>query len=281
LRQALTCFLIQDYPGPKRLLILNDAPVPISLPGAELRTPKMSQPLKGETWADSPDWPVSVWNRPVRCHLGRKREFLLERSATDLVAHWDDDDIQLPSRLSMMAAQLTTDICAVMLRGLWELHGTPGGFSLGHTKTISDGSVVFRRGDMAGVAKYSRGIRGCCLEMRIAWEKAGKLAFLRLPVAPLIVRREDGIPHIHKEGSGEYYARTVDFGGEAAAKPAMRDCVPAVLTPAPISLELLSFLRLVAPALLPEERERNLCEIARAHVLAANVVGDYTRSGGI
>jgi len=85
LRDAVACFLLQDYPN-KRLLILNDAPVPICLlpSGFDL------QPLA-----------IAIINTPIRCKtLGHKRQALLEAASTPLVAHWDDDDLYLPDHLS-------------------------------------------------------------------------------------------------------------------------------------------------------------------------------------
>lgn len=88
LRDAVACFLLQDYPGQKSLIILNDAPVRI-VPGG------------------MPDC-VSVIDQPERFPtLGHKRQALLEAADTPLVAHWDDDDLYLPWHLTMCVSMLT------------------------------------------------------------------------------------------------------------------------------------------------------------------------------
>jgi hypothetical protein len=73
LRESLTWFLTQTYKN-KELIILNDAPVKIEcgIPGVRV---------------------VNVSSQPT---LGHKRKLLLELAASDLVTHWDDDDIYLP-----------------------------------------------------------------------------------------------------------------------------------------------------------------------------------------
>jgi len=80
LRDAVACFLLQDYPN-KRMLVLNDAPKPIIGGGDGL--------------------PVTIINAKERYPtLGHKRQALLEAASTPLVAHWDDDDLYLPDHLS-------------------------------------------------------------------------------------------------------------------------------------------------------------------------------------
>ena len=85
LRDALACFLLQDYPG-KRLLIMNDAAIPIYCDGLE---------------------EVLVINVAARMQtLGHKRQALLKCAQTDGVAHWDDDDLYLPWHLSSLTERL-------------------------------------------------------------------------------------------------------------------------------------------------------------------------------
>jgi len=88
LRDAVACFLLQDYPGQKSLMILNDAPVRI-VPGG------------------TPDC-VSVIDHAERFPtLGHKRQALLAAADTPLVAHWDDDDLYLPWHFTMCVSALT------------------------------------------------------------------------------------------------------------------------------------------------------------------------------
>ncbi len=73
LRQALACFLSQDYEN-KELIILNNHPVAIR--------------------AHIPD--VRVYNEPRYATLGDCRNRLLELAEGEYVRTWDDDDLYMP-----------------------------------------------------------------------------------------------------------------------------------------------------------------------------------------
>ena len=129
LRDAVACFLVQDYPA-KRLLILNDAPERIRFvhpaigaktvdigqrdrafqPQAEGRKASMildDARRRGRVLRQHGALPIQVINvRPQYSTLGHKRQALLEAARTPLVAHWDDDDLYLPWHLSMLTARL-------------------------------------------------------------------------------------------------------------------------------------------------------------------------------
>ncbi len=101
LRDAVACFLLQDYPGARRLLILNDATAPIRL--ASARNSELHPPYGGQ----AQNRRVDVFNAPARfATLGHKRQALLDAAQTPLVAHWDDDDIYLPWHLTMLVCAL-------------------------------------------------------------------------------------------------------------------------------------------------------------------------------
>lgn len=86
LEESVQSFLLQDFPGPKELIILND------LDAQELRF-------------SHPD--VTIVNVTKRCPtLGDKCNALIELARFDVLAPWDDDDIYLPSRLSTSLARL-------------------------------------------------------------------------------------------------------------------------------------------------------------------------------
>lgn len=77
--EALYSFLVQDYPGGKELLLLNDFSHQII---------RFSHPE------------VTVVNLPVKFRtLGEKRNAAVALCRHDLLAVWDDDDIYLPHRL--------------------------------------------------------------------------------------------------------------------------------------------------------------------------------------
>jgi glycosyltransferase involved in cell wall biosynthesis len=81
LDECVHSFLIQDYPGEKELVILNDYP-------------------HLELVYDSPN--VKVINDKKRhSSLGAKRNACIERCEGEIICVWDDDDIHLPHRISM------------------------------------------------------------------------------------------------------------------------------------------------------------------------------------
>ena len=106
LRDAISCFLEQDYPN-KRMLILNDAQTPIEIDSG-LRSV------------------VTVVNEPKMFdNLGAKRQALLERAETELVAQWDDDDLYLPWHLSRTVAALhRPGVDCVKSAGGWSMLGS-------------------------------------------------------------------------------------------------------------------------------------------------------------
>ncbi|WP_375568644.1 glycosyltransferase family A protein [Ahrensia marina] len=86
LEEAIQSFLVQDYPGPKELIILND------LDAQELRFPHQDVTI------------VNVRERYPT--LGDKCNALVELARFDVLSPWDDDDISLPWRLSTSLARL-------------------------------------------------------------------------------------------------------------------------------------------------------------------------------
>jgi hypothetical protein len=80
LEEAIQCFLMQDYPGPKELIVLNDFDRQLLV-------------------FDHPE--VSVVNLPRRFRtLGEKMNAAVALTTHDLIFVWDDDDIYLPHRLT-------------------------------------------------------------------------------------------------------------------------------------------------------------------------------------
>jgi hypothetical protein len=87
LDEAVESFLLQDYPGWKELVILND------LPSLTLRL-------------DHPE--VKVVNLPYRMRsIGEKRNACVALCDGDVIFPWDDDDISLPHRISYSLQQMT------------------------------------------------------------------------------------------------------------------------------------------------------------------------------
>lgn len=86
LEEAMACFLAQDYPGQKEMIILNDLP---------------EQTLK----FDHPE--VTVVNVKKRFKtVGDKRNACAALASHDLLLPWDDDDIYLKHRISFSVRQM-------------------------------------------------------------------------------------------------------------------------------------------------------------------------------
>jgi hypothetical protein len=209
LRDAVACFLWQDYPGERRLLILNDAPEPVHAeqlhhegrggragheerraePGCERLCGAAALGCRGLCGAAALGCEIRIVNAPRRYPtLGHKRQALLEMARTPLVAHWDDDDIYLPWHLTMLATQLTSrnpepetrnskprTSCAKP-RCAWYGVGPPGAWQLrGIRHNIFEGQMVFRREralELGGYAMVDSGQARALLE---AFRRAGEL----------------------------------------------------------------------------------------------------------
>ncbi len=84
LEEAIHSFLLQDYAGPKEMIVLND------YPGQTLEL-------------DHPE--VQVINLPKRFRsVGEKMNAAVALTSHDLLFVWDDDDVYLPHRLSFSVA---------------------------------------------------------------------------------------------------------------------------------------------------------------------------------
>ncbi len=206
LRDAVACFLLQDYPGEKHLLVLNDAPVPIALGSA-------------------PDC-VHVVNHPVRFPtLGHKRQALLEAAGTPLVAHWDDDDLYLPWHLTMCVSALTgrpwpldvavesvplslcTDHCALprcaKARAAWWAVGPRERFEVrGPCHNVFEGQMVFERQEALRLGGYPPRVSGQAKALLEAFRRAGKLYTWNPADEDIsyVYRWKDGLQHVSARG---------------------------------------------------------------------------------
>jgi hypothetical protein len=100
IEEAVESFLRQDYPGPKELIVLNDAPGQnLELEGVEGCPPYMTDFYSGP--------PVRLFNSIRRMpSVGVKFNWMVENAKYDLLLHWDDDDISLPGRISQCVERL-------------------------------------------------------------------------------------------------------------------------------------------------------------------------------
>jgi hypothetical protein len=192
LRDAVACFLAQDYAGWKHLLILNDAPVPVVL-GAECV-------------------PVTVVNAPARYPtLGHKRQALLEMATTPLVAHWDDDDLYLPWHLSSVVAVLQSRATVRAHRTVrcakpdaaWYGKGPRESWQLaGVRRSVFEGQMVFDRARALELGGYPALDSGQAAALLDAFRRAGELHTWDPPPHELsyIYRWADGLHHVSGAG---------------------------------------------------------------------------------
>jgi hypothetical protein len=83
LEEAIQSFLIQEYPGKKELIIVNDYPL---------------QKLV----YDHPE--IKIYNLDETFStIGEKENYAIERCSGELIAVWDDDDVALSNHLSNIA----------------------------------------------------------------------------------------------------------------------------------------------------------------------------------
>jgi glycosyltransferase involved in cell wall biosynthesis len=83
LEEAIQSFLIQEYPGKKELIIVNDYPL---------------QKLV----YDHPE--IKIYNMDETFPtIGDKENYAIERCSGELIAVWDDDDVALSNHLSNIA----------------------------------------------------------------------------------------------------------------------------------------------------------------------------------
>ena len=240
LRDAVACFLKQDYAGEVGLLILNDAPVPIAL-----RTTKTED---DEFEDDGGRVRIRVVNAPSRYPtLGHKRQALLEMAETELVTHWDDDDLYLPWHLTMLAARLqrrnlglwasdfglwTSDLglSCVKPRAAWWAVGPADSWELrGPCHNVFEGQMLFRRRRALDLGGYPPKVSGQAKALLGAFARAGELETWnpRRPDISYIYRWSDGLHHISGSGNTTkshtgFAHKNQDFGDGRALLPGPR-----------------------------------------------------------
>lgn len=95
-QDALSCFLMQDYPT-RELIILNNHPTPLVF----------SHPL------------VTIRNETGHLTLGHCRKKLVELARGDFVRTWDDDDLYLPWSIRQGVEQLEQPYAAFKPQRSW------------------------------------------------------------------------------------------------------------------------------------------------------------------
>jgi hypothetical protein len=89
LEEAVNSFLLQEYPGKKELIIVNDYPL---------------QNIK----YDHPE--IKIYNLDTIFNtIGEKENFTIDKCSADIIALWDDDDIEMPNHLINIAKYFKED----------------------------------------------------------------------------------------------------------------------------------------------------------------------------
>jgi hypothetical protein len=280
----VACFLLQDY-GVRRtadeaeatLIILNDAPVPIRVAaGTLIGTMHPSAGGVRDELNILPSRRVVVVNRPERFgSLGQKRQQLLEGARTELVAHWDDDDIYFPWHLSqtvstLLSAVRRTGATCAKSGAAWFVTGPrQGPFQCrGIHHNVFEGQMVFfayRALELGGYPPKDSGQAKALLD---AFRCAGELHEWNPPDADVsyVYRWGDGVHHV--SGSGDSQASHEKFG---AANRDFGDGQPLIAGDDPLAWarerlagQFEELLRAFRSYLSAEDRDR-----MSAHLLAA------------
>jgi len=174
LKESLAFFLAQDYPGEKRLMILNEGPRRLRLGG---RTPPEV---------------LSLHSRASFPTLGHKRQFLLEAAEAPIVAHWDDDDIYLPEHLSRSVRfLLDEDLDCTKASRVWIMEG---GRVTRRWSQGNDATMVFRHTPALLLGGYGRRQVGQSITLLHAFQRAGRYRHLPPRVRTFVRRR---LPKAH------------------------------------------------------------------------------------
>jgi len=204
LRDAVACFLLQDYPGERCLLISCDQARPINLVGDP-----------GRCWMAGPGWSVWLFWRNLRFPtLGHKRQALLEAADTALVAHWDDDDLYLPWHLRAAVERLRAApgaTCAKSRAAWWAL-GPRNSFEVrGPCHNVFEGQMVFERRRALELGGYPPLDSGQARALLDAFRRAGELEEWNPADSRIsyVYRWADGVDHVSARKGP---TRDADFG---------------------------------------------------------------------
>ena len=247
LRESLACFLAQDYPGPKHLLILSDAAMPLHLGGNFAHRHAGNDTVGGRSMDYEVCFDVSVVNTSGFSDLGEKRQWLLElaaerfqlaignRQSAILAAHWDDDDLYLPWHLTDLIRPLVGarhaspdwrgpglrspkgGVGCTKVRASWEM---VGGRIIGRHASGNDGSLVFDRQMALSLGGYPPKQTGQGIALLHAFEGAGAYAPVEQgELLSVVVRRDEG-HNLAARTADEFRARNTDFGSGEPLTPA-------------------------------------------------------------
>lgn len=176
LREAVWCFLQQDYPH-KELVVVNDHPEPIA----------MEREYPG----------VRLLNLPERLpNLGQKRNLSVQEAWGEILLIWDDDDLYLPWRISETVRHLeaSPSIWAYKPTKAWASTNNQG-YAL--ARNLFHSQAGFRREAFTALGGYAQMNSGQDLEFE---RRIPKARWLRhdAPLSDLfyVYRWGNGVSHI-------------------------------------------------------------------------------------
>ena len=204
LRDAVACFLLQDYPE-KRLLILDDSISAVPFP-------RSNQTLRETNLPES----ARHWKTTRFETLGHKRQALIEAAESPLVAHWDDDDLYLPWHLSMLVEALQASGKACVKPGAgWFGKGPRTGWknSQHPHHNVFEGQMLFDRKAALDLGGYPPLDSGQAKALLVKFARAGQLHKWNPPDAEVsyVYRWADGADHV--SARGKRGSRDADWGG--------------------------------------------------------------------
>ena len=221
LKDAIACFLLQDYVGEKRLHILNDAEAPLWLTadhGTEIEIDDKTV--------------ISLCNAPHFSTVGAKKQSLLDAVTTDLVAHWEDDDLYLPWHLTFLTSTLLANPdheCANPIKA-WRMTGSTDSLVECYVQSGNyDGQMVFYPKTAVPYRDHTRSIELPLLKDYGARKKLF-LWHAALSDMSYVYRYYDGIKHLCRSGKAIENTRrrweklNRDFGDEVPLLPEA-DCI--------------------------------------------------------
>ena len=220
LRDAVACFILQDYPGEKKLCILNDAEVPLVL---------MEPGDSGVTYKLDDKTSIEVVNKPHFETVGRKKQWLADNVETNFTSHWEDDDLYFPSHLTVTVCAIRGHPGSECARSFqaWRMKGIIEKLGKCERRTGRyDGGMVFRTGTSVPYLDTTRSIEDSLI--RDYWHRSTMYSW-HPPVEQMtyVYRIYDGARHLCRSGKEKEKTRSVwesfntDFGNGTPLLPSM------------------------------------------------------------
>ena len=117
-KQSLKRIMQQDYPNIVEVIIVDDLDDEGEVGGTDGKNDKRVSYVAGGHMDGMP--PVKIIGLPKGCSVGEKRQHAVLHASGDIIAHWDDDDIYGPTRISEQVLPLVRDVADMtMFRVIW------------------------------------------------------------------------------------------------------------------------------------------------------------------